>query len=255
MTRRPDRTECRHLVTVGLLLLGSLRAEGAASSPPWMTAEADRLTEAARAGAANAVISLSAYRLLWNAKAVDELDSSTVAAYRSLIEHAARLDLNVIATSTTWIFPPVAESALVPPDPYAERLEVPERRIACVPGLDTAEYVRLRGLRSRMWTSYVREFQEINSWIVGFEPGFDFYACDGRQLSPDAVIRFAADALEDLKRSIAAENPGATVFGHFLGVSGIPLRIDGQLVQPKEIVQKLLDEIERRGRRTSDYFH
>jgi hypothetical protein len=212
------------------------------------------LTEAARAGAANGVITFSVYRLLWNGKAIDALDPTAVAAYHSLIAHAADLNLGIIGTSTTWIFPPGAQPTLVPPDPDAESLEVPERRIACVPGLDTEEYVRLRGLRARMWATYVREFSEVDTWIIGFEPDFPFYACDGRQLSLDQVVRFAADALGDLKGSISAENAGATVIGHFLGVSGIPLRVNGQLVQPKQIVEGLADEIRRRGHQTSDYF-
>ncbi len=194
------------------------------------------------------------YRLLWHSPSVDALDPGSVTAYHTLIGHAAQLNLRPIGTSTVWIFPPAAGAPLVPPDPLAERIEVPQRLVACVPGLDTAEYARLRGLRARMWTAYVREFTELDTWIVGVEEGYDFYACDGRQLPLEVAIPFIADTLRDLKQAIETERPEATVIGHFLGVSGIPLIIDGRVVQPREVLERLLAEIEARGHSTSDYF-
>jgi hypothetical protein len=249
----------RRALPSGAALLGLLTAPGMhGQSPdpgaPWLAYETARLDEAAQNGATNALITFSVYRLLWHSLSVDALDPGAVAAYHTLIGHAAQLDLRPIGTSTVWIFPPAAGAPLVPPDPLAEGIQVPERLVACVPGLDTAEYVRLRGLRARMWTAYVHEFTEINTWIVGIEEGYDFYACDGRQLPLEVAIPFIADTLRDLKQVTEAERPEATVIAHFLGVSGIPLIIDGRVVQPREVLERLLAEIEGRGHSTSDYF-
>lgn len=91
---------------------------------------------------------------------------------------------------------------MVPPESLAEGIAFPQRLVAYLPGLDTAQYARLRGLRARMWTAYVREFTEINTWIVGVEEGYDFYACDSLQLPLEVAIPFIDDTLWDLKQAI-----------------------------------------------------
>lgn len=243
------------VVLLGLLAAPSvMQAQSPDPGPPWLAAEIARLDESAQYGVTHALITFNVYRLQWHSPSVDGLDPEAVTAYHTLIGHAAQLNLRPLGTSTIWTFPPVAEAPVVPPDPLADGDEVPPRQIACVPGRETEEYARLRGLRALMWKAYVREFAEIATWIVGVEERYDFYSCDGRQLPLEVVIPFIADTLRDLKQVIEADRPEATVIAHFLGVTGIPLVIDGRAVQPREVLERLLAEIEGRGDSPSDYF-
>jgi len=219
-----------------------------------MDVQLERMEEAAAQGAKSTAIIFSVYDLLWDSETSWVLNPQGVKEYQTLVEKAVSLDLRILGSSTTWVFPPSAEAPLKPESKFAEFLEVPERRVACVPPFESKEYRRLVGLRNRMWESLARQFPEIDQWMVGFEPGFELYECDGAALSLDRTVRYAVDTLAELKRTLAAVDSDDTVVAHFLGESDVPIVLDDRVVQPAEILKRLREEIDRRGWSASDCF-
>ncbi len=124
---------------------------------------------------------------------------------------------------------------------------------AAIPEFDSPEYERLRSIRREMFATWAREFPEILAWVVGAESAFYYYYSSGTELNERDLIRFFVDTLQDAKLAIKSANPSALTVAHFVA-GDTPANIRGKVVQPREMFALLLQEIERRGGKSTDYF-
>lgn len=196
----------------------------------------------------------SVFEVFWDSPHAGIMDAPATSKHHSQVEEAQKAGLTPIATSTAWVFPPFAGAPQVPLTKVILFTDVPEARINCVPPRETAEYQRLVGIRNALWGTLAREFPELDLWVVGYEPNFLFYDCDGRELEFQSLLAFFADTLEGANKAIKSQNPDAIVVAHFLGRSTSPIFVRGQLIQPREIIDGVLLEIARRKDVQSEYF-
>ncbi len=105
-----------------------------------------------------------------------------------------------------------------------------------------------------MYRTLVKEFPQLEYWVLGYEPNFEFYDCEGKRLGLEELIVFFADTLEECTTVIKSVAPETTVIAGFLGGSGSPITVDNKLIQPRTIVALVEAEISQRGGRQSDYF-
>ena len=186
----------------------------------------------------------------------EELDPSAVSRMRDQIRE---VDPRVtqLGTLPSWAFPLLAHAALEPnfsPHRDITGVDVPESLSQCIPSLKIPEYRRLIGIRNRVWAAIVREFPEINHWIVGPEPIYyrkGLYSplvdCKGRSLRGFDVIEFIVDTLEELHPAIKQANPCAEVIAHF---SYVPFDEDPD-IDLRRLIQV---EIQRRGNDPTEYY-
>ena len=247
--RLHDTHRIAHRILVGLFLLALSLATGRAGR---IERERARIQEAKARGAEFHAITLSPLRLYPTARNEDELEPDRVTEYRSLLETAADLDVTPLGVIPTWVFPEYAGAPREPASQFRSFGTAEEVRLACVPE-DQAEYERLITVRERMFASVARTFPEIRRWIVGYEPSFPFLDCNGRPLELVRLVSYVVDTLESVQAGLKAEQPDSIVIAHFLGRSGIPIYISGNLVQPSLLLNLYRAEIERRGDPLSDF--
>ena len=160
-------------------------------------------------------------------------------------------------TLPTWAFPLFSQAALEPnygPHRDITGIDVPVALAQCIPSLKSSEYRRLIGIRNRVWAAIVREFPEINYWVVGPEPVLytkglhsPLVDCQGRNLKGIYLIEFIVDTLEELHPAITQANPCAKVIASF---SYVPFDDDPDIDVPR-LIQV---EIQRRGNDPMQYY-
>src|SRR5690606_29176184 len=116
------------------------------------------------------------------------------------------------------------------------------------------EYARLRAIRSQMFATVARTFSEIPVWLIWPEPEPKFFDCDGTELSLENHLRLVVDTLEDLSTAIKSVNSSASIVTHFLGARWHLLKINGQQLQPSEMLALIQQEIRSRGKPTELYY-
>lgn len=223
------------------------------SVPRWLSVEEAKLEETASLGAPHFVVTFSPYRLFWHAKGPGSIDADAAKHYSTLLERAESLKIEVIGAAPAWVLPPFADPPLTPASDVALAEGVRDARLACVRLEEREEYERLASLRNGMWATLAREFPQVGEWFVGYEPGPEFYRCDGSGLALEEMIEFAADPLKGVREAVKTSNPAAQTIAHFAGRAAVALRVRGDLVQPRAISEAILSEIERRGESPSDY--
>jgi hypothetical protein len=75
-----------------------------------------------------------------------------------------------------------------------------------------------------------------------------------RELALTDLIRFFTDTLNGINHAIKSQTPGAVIIAHFLGRTGIPIFVRGQLVQPRQLVDGIQAEIRLRGDTPGKYY-
>ena len=186
----------------------------------------------------------------------EELNPSAVSRMRDQIREVDP-SVTQLGTLPSWGFPLFAHAALEPnfsPHRDITGVDVPVALAQCIPSLKSPEYRRLIGIRNRVWATIVREFPEINHWIVGPEPiqyTKGLYSplvnCQGRNLRGLDLIEFIVDTLEELHPAIKQANPCAKVVAHF---SYVPFDEDPDIDLPRMIQV----EIQRRGNDPKEYY-
>ncbi len=186
----------------------------------------------------------------------EELNPSAVSRMRDQIREVDP-GVTQLGTLPSWVFPLFAHAALEPdfgPHRDITGRDVPVALAQCIPSLKSPEYRRLIGIRNRVWATIIREFPEINHWIVGPEPIYyrkGLYSplvdCKGRNLRGFDVIEFIVDTLEELHPAINQANPCAKVIAHF---SYVPFDEDPDIDLPR-LIQV---EIQRRGNDPKEYY-
>ncbi len=189
-------------------------------------------------------------------KTPEQLNPAAVSRMRDQIRE---IDPRVtqLGTLPTWVFPLFAHAALEPNfDPHRDitGVDTPEALVQCIPSLKSPEYRRLIGIRNRVWAAIVREFPEINNWLVGVEEGLDrkgvhspLVDCQGRYLTDTDLIEFIVDTLEELYPTIKQGNRCAKVIAFF---TNGPLDIEPYIDIPR-LIQV---EIQRRGNDPMEYY-
>ena len=185
------------------------------------------------------------------------LNRSSANQTRSTIRSNTVSGVTLIGTMPLWVFPISAAAALEPEfgaHPSITGSLVPEARLPCIPSIGSSEYQRLMGIRDQVYGEIVREFSQINHWLVGPETSLRFVDCEGNDLGIGDMVTFFVDTLEGLYPIIKREKSNATVIAHFLGDPWIPIVIHGQLVQPREIRRRIRQEIRQRAAAASNFY-
>ena len=201
----------------------------------------------------HAFLPLDLYR---ESETPEELNPSAVSRMRDQIREVDPR-ITQLGTVPSWAFPLFAHAALEPnfsPHRDITGVDVPEALSQCIPSLKSPEYRRLIGIRNRVWAAIVREFPEINHWIVGPEPIYytkGLYSalvdCKGRNLRSFDLIEFIVDTLEELHPAIKQANPCAKVIAYF---SYVPFDDDPEIDLPR-LIQV---EIQHRGNDPKEYY-
>lgn len=181
------------------------------------------------------------------------LDQNAKEEYEAQIAAVLEAGLIPLGAITSWVFPDWVEPPRVPAVSIPLLPGIRRVRLACVPQGDKVEYARLRQSRAELVSTLAREFPQLDTWLVGNEPGFPYFDCEGQPLEPHAVIPFIVDTLSDVASSVRGRHPEARIVAHFLGRTISPLVIAGSQVQPKELITRVNAEIDARGSRDQYY--
>jgi hypothetical protein len=198
-------------------------------------------------------VDFNVHHLFWDQDQRGEISKVEAERYHKLIDAGLQLGLDIYGSSTMWILPPYSKAKLTPPqiDP-AENIQ--EALIPCVPKIGSEEYKRLSEERNAIWATLAHEFEEVRTWIVGIEPMYLLYNCQGQELGLEELIPFFADTSKGVKKAVKSENSKAVVIANFLGWNSTPIFIHGKLTQPNRILDEFLSEIAGRGDVSGDYF-
>jgi len=90
--------------------------------------------------------------------------------------------------------------------------------------------------------------------MVGYEPGFEFYDTFGEQLMGADLQTYMVDTLQGVSFRTKSANPTARIIAHFLGRSGVPIRLRGETIAAHDIVDLITTEISRRSKASSFFF-
>ena len=242
-----------------ILMFGSIAtAVGQSENAPtsrWVGRELIKLQMAKDHGADLHPLTLSVFRLFREAASPERTSNpGAVEEVRQVVNAAYDLGVTPVAITTSWVFPRALNAPSLPVSNAAKKIGTRVATLNCIPPLGSDEYLRLSTLRNEMVRTLAKEFPEIRYWIVGFEPDFNFYDCTRRQLPFSDLITFFVDTLYGANMAIKTVAPQASVMGHFLGNVSTPIVLGGELVQPGQIIESVLLEINRRGGDLTDYF-
>jgi len=196
---------------------------------------------------------LSIGELFEGSNGVDDLNSAAVEAERSRLADIIKEGTTPIGAMKVWTFPEFVGAKRYG-DGRSDWFSTPVFVPQCVPEFEDPEYARLRIVRSQMFATVARAFPEIPVWLIGAEPEPKFFDCDGAELSLEDHVRFVVDSLEDLSSTVKSVNSSAIIVAHFLGDPWYLLEIDGQRLQPSEILTLIQDEIRSREKPTELYY-
>jgi hypothetical protein len=246
----------QHLPAVATCLVMLLFTNMRAAEPNWVESEIADLHQAHSLGAKYAIVTFSIHRLLWHSDSPEALNQDAVSDYQKWITAAESLGMTVIGTAPTWVLPPFANPPLKPSvvPPALQSAAIPEARLAAIPAPGSDEYLRLAGIRNRMWGTFARTFPKVTLWMVGYEPGFEFYDTSGQQLIGADLQRYMVDTLEGINLSTKSANAKARIIAHFLGRSGMPIRLRGEIIAAQDIVDLITTEINRRSKSAALFF-
>lgn len=112
----PRRFSCRKNIRLDWKFLGyclliiSLYSSGgklsAQSNPEdWLSTETRRMEETRKSGGKYALIHFNLHHLYQDSRSIDSPNAQCLKDYQTLTEYADKLGLQVIATSSVWVFP------------------------------------------------------------------------------------------------------------------------------------------------------
>jgi len=241
------------IITCLVMLLG---VNMKAAEPDWVESEIADLHQAHSLGAKYAIVTFSIHRLFWHSDSPEALNQDVARDYEKWIAAAESLGMTVIGTAPTWVLPPFAnppwKPSVVPP--ALQSATAPEARLAAVPPVAGDEYLRLTEIRNRMWGTLARRFPNVTRWMVGYEPGFEFYDTFGEQLMGADLQTYMVDTLQGVSFRTKSANPTARIIAHFLGRSGVPIRLRGEIIAANDIVDLITTEINRRSKASPLFF-
>jgi hypothetical protein len=187
-----------------------------------------------------------------NSKDVEELNLVKVKEYHERIEKILDAGKVPIGALNSWIFPEFVNAPRVSGSEI--HMGIPVTLPYAIPPFNDPEYERLVNVRFNIFKNLAKEFNEIDTWLIGYEGNYVFKDLNGNDLDLDSYAIFVVDTLESSCLSIKEVNPNASVISHFLGRWGFPIKISGQIIQPSEIISAIKKEIKGRGDNTSIYF-